>query len=75
MDLQLEKELLCIEERGSNMSRVSQKPIMYKAKTMYNERVGDEGFKASNGWFEKFLNRNGLSLKTKATVVQKDLYS
>ena len=75
MDLQLEKKLLCIEERRSNMSRVSQKFIMYKAKTMYDEKVGDEGFKASNGWFEKFLNQNGLSLKTKATVAQRDPHS
>ena len=44
-----------IEQERSNMLRVSRKRIIFRAKSFYNEKCGDNeqlkaGFVASNGW-------------------------
>ena len=65
-----------IHEHRANMLGVSRKLIMRKAKATHDE-VSDGGlsvqrsFVASRGWLDKFLKRNGLSLKRKTTVTQK----
>ena len=52
--------------RASNL-RVSRRMIKAKAKDTSTE----EGFKASNGWLQRFMMRNGLSLRRKTTVCQR----
>ena len=37
-----------------------------------NGDVDDEAFVASTGWLQKFMKRNGLSLRRKTSVAQKD---
>ena len=58
------------------MLRVSRKLIMRKAKIIHDESTDDQAvrdsFVASRGWLEKFLKRNGLSLRRKTTTAQKD---
>ena len=77
-DSELEEEVLnWIHERRSNMLRVSRKLIMFKAKSIFDEKCGDDellkkSFVASNGWLEKFMKRNHLSLRRKTTIAQKD---
>ena len=49
------------------MQRVSRKLIMFKAKSIYDKKCGDnEELKAwfitSNGWLTKFMKRNNLSM-------------
>ena len=53
-----------IHNRRANGLRVSRKLIMVKAKYLYDERCqeGEQDlFKASDGWLQKFMRRNGLS--------------
>lgn len=45
--------------------------IIYGDLTKDMENV-DEDFKASRGWLEKFMKRNGLSLRRKTSVAQQD---
>ena len=76
-DDDLEHELTeWIYSRRENMLRVSRKLIMTKAKSIYDEHHTDPAsrtaFVASRGWLEKFMKRNGLSLRRKTTVAQKD---
>ena len=59
------------------MLRVSRKLIMFEAKSIYNEKCGDNeelkaGFVASNGWLTKFMKRNNLSMRRGTTIEQKD---
>ena len=66
-----------IHARRDNRLRVSRKLIMRKAKTLYDESVGDDeceksAFVASRGWLEKFMKRNCLSLRQRTTMAQKD---
>ena len=58
-DVELEEVLSWIQRR-SNMLRVSGKLIMFKVKSIYGEKCGDNeelkaGFVASNGWLTKFM--------------------
>ena len=77
-DVELEEEVLAwIQQRRSNMLRVSRKLIMFKAKSIYNEKCGDNeelkaGFVASNGWPTKFMKRNNLSMQRQTAIAQKD---
>ena len=72
MEEPMEEELLeWIHGRRS----VSRMLIMRKAKYLYHERCdqSERGlFVASRGWLEKFMRRNGLSLRRRTTVVQYD---
>ena len=59
------------------MLRVSRELIMFKAKSIYDEKCGDNeelkaGFVASNGWLTKFMKRNNLSMRRRQTIAQKD---
>ena len=72
-DVELE---VWIYERCTNMLRVSRKLIMFKAKSIYDEKYGNNeaiknAFIASNSWYVKFMSRNNLSLRTKSAA-QKD---
>ena len=65
------------ENRRARGLRVSCKLIMKKAEVTYrdmteNNLVDNDDFKASRGWLEKFMKRNGLSLRRKTTVSQQD---
>ena len=77
-DAELEEEVLnWIHQRRSNMLRVSRKLIMFKTKSIYDEKCGENeelkaGFVASNGWLMKFMKRNSLSLRRRTTIAQKD---
>ena len=73
----LEAEFLeWVRERRSRMLRVSRKLIMRKAKRIHDESTDNQAvrdsFVASCGWLEKFLKRNGLSLRRRTTTAQKD---
>ena len=78
-DSELEEEVLnWIHKRRSTMLCVSRKLIMFKAKSIFDEKVWDDellrkSFVASNGWLEKFMKRYHLSLRRKTTIAQKDL--
>ena len=76
-DIELEDLLRWIQQRPSNMIRVSRKLIMFKAKSIYDEKCGDDvelkpGFAASNGWLTKFMKRNNLSMRRRIAIAQKD---
>ena len=48
---------------------------MRKVKYLYDERCDQSErdlFVASHGWLEKFMRRNGLSLRRRTTVAQHD---
>ena len=48
---------------------------MIKAKSLHDETCDEKDqdlFVASNGWLQKFMRRNGLSLRRKTTTAQKD---
>ena len=66
MTTELEEVLLgWIESRRSYGLRVSRKLTMKKAEIIYGDLTKDmenvdEDFKASRGWLEKFMKRNGL---------------
>ena len=69
-DVELEDVLRWMQQRHSNMIRVSRKLIMFKAKSIYDEKCGDDvelkpGFAASNGWLTKFMKRNNLQRNNK----------
>ena len=76
MDEGMEEELLeWIHGRRSSGLRVSRTLIMRKAKYIYDERCDASErdlFVASRGWLEKFMRRNGLSLRRRTTVAQHD---
>ena len=77
-DVEVEDEVLSWrQQRRSNMLRVSRKLIMCNAKSIYDERCGDNeelkaGFVASNGWLRKFMKRNNLSMQIRTKIAQKD---
>ena len=58
------------------MLHVSRKMIMWKAKSIFNEKNDDfavkDSFVANRGWYEKFMRRHGFTLKRKTTTAQKD---
>ena len=68
-DVELEEEVLSLmQQRRSNMLRISRKFIMFKAKSIYSEKCGDNeelkaAFVASNGWLTKFMKRSNLSMQ------------
>ena len=66
-----------IHNRRSQGLRVSRKLIKKKAQITYRGMNGIEiaeadEFKASDGWLTRFMRRNGLSLRRKTSVAQKD---
>ena len=70
---ELESNLLeWVLDRRSKGLRVSRMLIMKKASVMYNSMNNDIEFSASKGWCEKFMKRNGLTLRQKTSVSQKD---
>ena len=80
LDQQMEEVLIeWIYDRREKGLRVSRKLIMKKALYIYNEKLkendcdGGTTFVASTGWLQKFMHRNGLSLRRKTSVAQKDL--
>ena len=68
-DVGLEKELMeWITQRRTAKLRVSRKLIMFKARRLHEERVGEDAadknvFVASRGWLMNFMRRFGLSLR------------
>ena len=73
--LEMEEELMTwVLERRSNRLHVSHKVIMQKALSFKEDPRFDidRSFVASRGWFEKFMQRNGLSLRRRTTEAQKD---
>ena len=53
--------------------RVSRKQIIFKAKSLYDEKCGEDnplqdGFVASRDWLEKFMKRNNPSCRRKYPV-------
>ena len=77
MSIELEETVLeWIHDRRAKALRVSRKLIMKKAKIIHEEITKDkpdvESFAASNGSLYKFMKRNGLSLRRKTSICQKD---
>ena len=77
IDADLEEDLVhWIYEKRSRMLHVSRKMIMWKAKSIFDEKNEDPALKdtflASRGWCEKFMRRHGFSLRRKTTTAQKD---
>lgn len=62
-----------IHSMRDDHNRVTRKMIRNKALEIY-PTVSDGGarFVASRGWLQKFLNRNGFSLRRRTTMAQKD---
>ena len=76
-DVELEEVLSWIQQRRWNMLRASRKLIIFKAKSIYNEKCGNNeelkaGFVVSNGWLMKFMKWNSLSMRRRKTIAQKD---
>ena len=64
-----------IHGRVANGLRVSRKLIMVKPKHLYDERCQEgeqDFFKATEGWLQKFMLQNGLSLRRKTTTAQQE---
>jgi hypothetical protein len=79
LDVQMEEVLVeWIYNRRDKGLRVSRKLIMKKALFIYEEKAKNNNcensvkFTASTGWLQKFMRRNGLSLRRKTSVAQKD---
>ena len=75
-DMNLEEMLLeWITLQRSKSLRVSRKLIQRKARIYAEEKAASKGqmndFRASEGWLEKFMSRNGLSLRRRTTQAQK----
>uniref|UniRef100_A0A914WZ70 HTH CENPB-type domain-containing protein n=1 Tax=Plectus sambesii TaxID=2011161 RepID=A0A914WZ70_9BILA len=71
-----EAVLKWIEEARGNRQRVSRRLIKLQAKKIASELVKEEkmvegAFVASNGWLDKFMERNGFSLRRVTTQCQK----
>ena len=60
-------------QRSKNL-RVSRKLIQRKARIYAEEKAASKGqmndFRASEGWLEKLMSRNGLSLRRRTTQAQ-----
>ena len=75
-DAEIEEWVLewIFDRRGKGL-RVSKKMIMLKAKSLQDETCPhderDKILSYNRGWLEKFMNRNGLSLRRRATEAQK----
>ena len=66
--VELEEVLSWIQQRRSNMLRVSRKVVVFKAKSIYNEKCSDSEelkarFVANNVWLTKFMKRNNLFMR------------
>jgi len=79
LDQQMEEVLVeWIYSRREKGLRVSRTFIMKKALVIYNEKAEENtcgnsvSFVASTGWLQKFVRRNGLTLRRKTSVAQKD---
>ena len=73
----VELVLSWMQQRRLNMLRVFRKLIMFKAKSFYDEKYGQNeelkaGFVNSNGWLTKFKKRNNLSMRRQTTIAQMD---
>ena len=71
-DVGLEDELLeWVHERRSSGLRVSRKMISHKARAIHEQKCKaaqlSSSFIASNGWVQKFMGRNGLSVRRRTT--------
>ncbi|KAM7309663.1 hypothetical protein ISCGN_006659 [Ixodes scapularis] len=68
----LEKELrLHVEEKRAQGLRASCEDIETKARELaQRDGISRSTFKASRGWVQKFMRRNGLSLRRRTTVCQ-----
>jgi len=56
--------------RAKNL-RVSRRMIREKARELSWTVLSNQSFNASRGWLEKFMERQGLSLRRRTTVAQK----
>lgn len=79
LDQQMEENLVeWIYTRRAKGLRVSRKLIMKKALVIFGEKQKDNSdeinveFVASTGWVTNFMRRNGLSLRQKTSVSQRD---
>ena len=76
-DVGLEYELLeWVHERRSSGLRVSRAMISHKARAIHEQKCkkgyASPSFIASNGWVQKFMTRNLLSVRRRTTESQKD---
>ena len=76
-DTEIEESVLeWIFDRRGKALRVSRKMIILKAKSLQDEKCqrdeGDTILLYSRGWLEKFMNRNGLSLRCQTTGSTED---
>ena len=76
-DVILEDELLdWVHERRSSGHRVSRKMMAQKARAIHERKYKTTevlpSFSSSNGWLQKFMTRQGLSVRHRTTESQKD---
>lgn len=69
----LEKEVrLHVEEERAKGLQVSCEDIQAKARQLaQRDGISRSAFKASRGWVQKFMRRNGLSLRRRTTICQR----
>lgn len=77
-DVGLEDELLeWVHERRSSGLSISRAMISHKAQAIHEQKCRtaqvSPSFIASDGWVQKFMARNGLSVRHRSTELQKDL--
>ena len=79
LDRQMEEVLVeWIYDRREKRLRVSRKLIIKKALFIYNEKSTKNNYEdgapfvGTTGWLQQFMRRNGLSLRRKTSVAQKD---
>jgi len=73
----LEDDLLeWVNECRSSVLRVSRAIILHKAQVIHEQKCKagqvSPSFIASNGWVQKFMARNGLSVRCRTTESEKD---
>lgn len=70
--------MVCIEDKTSHNSPLSQSPMQSKALTPFNsmkmrgEKAAEEKFEASRGWIKRFKERGHLHDIARSKIINED---